>query len=392
MLTVIWYVDCSMISVSNRFCQCFTLNFHKKQVFLRKYDLPQAAKKSKNKHISAFLRIFVAVVAIYFVFRGEDLGEIASTFMGVNPLVMAAAICLFLAGQFVFVLRWQLLLRAQEIRISYFIALKLHFLGLFYNNCLPGAMGGDLLRAWYATTHTDKKTEAVLSVFFDRAIGFGGMLVMAAVFYWMLIRYDQSFVLEVSQKTSDGEGLGGLVWVLVAIPVICALFGGVLAATGRGRSLLARVYNIFKYKGLTVIKKAMLALKLYCTKPLVLVAAILLTVVCQSLAILSYWVVCRDMQIKAPLICYFAFFPTSWLIGVIPVSIGGAGVMEGGLKVLFSKITTVAEGQEVIPGLVQRLIFLTVSMAGLIVHIKGSHLPEGAVPDAVLDKPEISID
>jgi hypothetical protein len=124
----------------------------------------------------------------------------------------------------------------------------------------------------------------------------------------------------------------------------------------------------------------------------VLIGAILLTFICQSLAILGFWIVCRDMQINAPLMCYFAFFPTSWVLGVIPVSIGGAGVMEGGLKFLFGKIATVTEGQRVIPGLVQRVIFLIVSMPGLVVHIKGAHLPDGTVPDKVLDKPEISVD
>ena len=143
-------------------------------------------EKKKTRHLSIIVRIAVAILAVGLFFRGEDLGQLYRGILSIDPWVFLAAIGLYCAGQCVFVLRWRLLLKVLAIDLKFFTGLKLHMLGLFYNNCLPSSVGGDLLRAWYVTKHAseDKRFEAGLSVFVDRAGGLFGMLVMAAGFYW----------------------------------------------------------------------------------------------------------------------------------------------------------------------------------------------------------------
>ncbi len=321
------------------------------------------------------MRISVALIAIYFAFRNQNLPEIGKTILTLNPLVFVTGLVIFILAQLVFVLRWWMLLKAQRIDIPYIIAVRLHFIGLFYNNCLPGSVGGDLLRAGYVSTHTDKKVEAVLSVFFDRAIGLAGTITMAVVFFWIIARQDQSFTMEMAQKTANGPLPAYLKPLLLIVAAIFAVVVVAFLATRSGRSKLLYVLKVIEDKGLALIKKAFMAVVLYCKKPLVLITAILLTVICQALSIYSFYLVCKGMQIEVSIIYYFAFFPISWVIGVIPISVGGAGIMEGALNTLFGKVATVSSGHEAIPGLIQRVIFLTASLPGLIIHIKGHHLP-----------------
>lgn len=302
-------------------------------------------------------------------------------------MVFVSGVLVFVLAQLVFVLRWWILLKAQAINIPYIMAIKLHFIGLFYNNCLPGSVGGDLLRAGYVSTHTDKKVEAVLSVFFDRAIGLAGTIAMAAVFYWIIARSDQSFTMEIAQKTANGPAPTYLKPLLIAVIAVIAIVTAIFLATKLGRSKLLHVFKVIEDKGLALIKKAFMAFILYCKKPMVLIAAILLTVICQAMSILSIYLVCRGMQIKASMMYYFAFFPTSWVIGVIPISVGGAGIMEGTLNALFGKVATISSGHEAIPGLIQRVIFLTASLPGLLIHLKGYHLPSNTA-----DKQDFSVD
>ena len=92
--------------------------------------MQQASKKGRILNI---LRVCVAIVAVYFVFKGEDLGQLGRTFLGMNWFVFAAAICIHLCCQLIFVFRWSLLLRTQGIHIGYWAVVRLHFLGLFYN-------------------------------------------------------------------------------------------------------------------------------------------------------------------------------------------------------------------------------------------------------------------
>ena len=150
--------------------------------------MTEVEKSRHHRHLWAFLRVVVAVIAVWWLFRGEDLGELVGIFKGLNILVFIGALVLYVIAQLIFVLRWWVMLRAQHIRIDYGAAVKLHFLGLFYNNCLPGSVGGDLLRAWYVTKHTEKKVEAVLSVFVDRAIGLSCTVVIAGFCYWLILR------------------------------------------------------------------------------------------------------------------------------------------------------------------------------------------------------------
>ena len=93
------------------------------------------------------------------------------------------------------------------------------------------------------------------------------------------------------------------------------------------------------------------------------------------MSIASIYLVCKGMQIDAAFMYYLAFFPISWVISVVPISVGGAGIMEGTLNALFGKVATMSTLHEAIPGLIQRVIFLTASLPGLVIHIKGQHLP-----------------
>lgn len=333
------------------------------------------------------MRISVALIAIYFAFRNQNLPEIGKTISTLNPMVFVGGLIVFVLAQLVFVLRWWMLLKTQKIDIPYMMAVKLHFIGLFYNNCLPGSVGGDILRAGYVSTHTDKKVEAVLSVFFDRAIGLAGTITMAAVFYWIIARSDQSFAMEMARKTASGPAPTYLKPLLLAIIVVITIVAAVFLVTKSGRSKMLHVFKTIEDKGLALIKKALMALILYCKKPLVLIAAILLTVICQVMSIFSIYLVCRGMQIEASFIYYLAFFPTSWVIGVIPISVGGAGIMEGVLNTLFGKVATISTDDIAIPGLIQRVIFLTASLPGLIIHLKGHHLPSNTT-----DKQDFSVD
>ena len=69
---------------------------------------------------------------------------------------------------------------------------------------------------WYATKHTDKKFEAALSVFVDRAIGLVCTIAMAGFYYWLIVTGDDA--LDISGK--DGETFPFLLyakWVFVAL-------------------------------------------------------------------------------------------------------------------------------------------------------------------------------
>ena len=83
----------------------------------------------------------------------------------------------------------------------------------------------------------------------------------------------------------------------------------------------------------------------------------------------------RAMGIDAPVKYYFVFFPISWVIGALPISIGGFGVLELGLVGLFASLPGVEREHGLALALCQRFIFIIGSLPGLCIHLTGAHLP-----------------
>ena len=333
-------------------------------------------KNSLNKYISHLLRFAVAGIALYLAFRGQSLPDIGKVFLSLDLWALAAAVTLYFLGQFVFVLRWSLLLITQKIYINYWQALRLHFLGLFYNNCMPGAIGGDLLRAWYVTSHTEKKLEAALSVFFDRAIGLTCTVLIVCLAYFFVPVGTDGGKLEIGADFHIAEKLAQYKSVFIGAALCCAVILIVLCVLKKTRLLLIKLIKFIKVHGLTIFKKIAASIRIYCCKPLILLVALCLSIICQIMAITSIWIIGRNLGITAPIKYYFMFFPLSWILGSLPISVGGAGVMELGLRGMFSRVTTVTNTQGLILGLAQRVILLLSSLPGLVVHITGKHLPK----------------
>jgi uncharacterized protein (TIRG00374 family) len=330
--------------------------------------------KKKTKYLSYFIRFLVAAIALYFAFRGENLRKIGDVLLQINWWIFAAALGIYIISQLIFVSRWYLLLWVQGIKIGYWPAVRLHFLGLFYNNCLPSSVGGDLMRAWYVTKHTDKRLQAALSVFVDRAIGLLGSILMAVGGYMLIPAESRSGQLGISYRSPTQILAGHRKVILLAVTVLILLLAGV-ASTAAGRRLLGRAWMFVKEHGLRIVRKVHEAVRIYYNNKLAVFAALLLTFVCQGVFIIGVWLVGEDIGVTIQMKYYFIFFPISWVIGSLPISVGGAGVTEWWLKDVFVSVCGLSGELALVLALVQRLLWIFGSLPGVVIHLVGAHLP-----------------
>lgn len=335
----------------------------------------QKGNAKKSRYASYIFRIVIAVSALYLTFRGEDFGKIVDVLLGLRWWVFAVAMGIWAFSQLIFVARWSVLLRVQSVSIGYWPAFRLHLLGVFYNNCLPTSVGGDLLRAWYVTTHTDKKLEAALSVFVDRIIGLIGMIIMALFCYWFIPAQGQQQRLRFSFDLKLLSLLSEYRWAFLAIVVGLAFIFLALAWSPKGSELVKRLFETIRARGQAVRRKTHEALRLYCRHTLALVLALFLTFCCQAVFILGLWLIGREIGIGVHMKYYFVFFPIAWMLGALPISIGALGVWEGVLKLLFAQVTTGIGERLSALALSHRIIWLFGSLPGLIIHLIGAHLP-----------------
>jgi hypothetical protein len=322
-----------------------------------------------------FLALRIAVVVfgiiwgIHRITSEDRWNDFVQAYHRMHIVVFAACVAIFIISMLIIALRWYLLLRTQAIFINFWAAARLYFLGWFYNNFMPSSVGGDLVRAWYVTKHTDKKFEGVLSVFVDRVIGLASTLIIATFFYLFFMRGQG--------KPLHFESQIGFLKKVVfwAIIVILVLFG-VLLVHKRGRSVLAKGWACIRVPAIRMITKSKHAAVLYCRKPLVLLAAFWLTVLLQMMVITGFWLLALDMGIETSVKYYYVFFTLVWVLGAAPVSIGGMVVVEGMLVFLFVQYAGVLEGDAWAIAISQRLVWWLASLPGAVIHLIGAHLPK----------------
>ncbi|MGB0768042.1 MAG: lysylphosphatidylglycerol synthase transmembrane domain-containing protein [Phycisphaeraceae bacterium] len=78
-------------------------------------------------------------------------------------------------------LRWWVLMRARGIPIGYARVGRLAMAGYFFNLCMPGTTGGDVMKAYYAAKGTDRRADAVVSIAIDRLCGLVGLVVVVGL-------------------------------------------------------------------------------------------------------------------------------------------------------------------------------------------------------------------
>jgi hypothetical protein len=308
------------------------------------------------------------IFAIVWVSEPKRWKTLKNIFSNTSPLVFAIPLFMYFISQVVVGVRWWLLLRNQKIKIPLKKAVTLHLLGLFYNVFLPSAVGGDLIRAWYITKHTNHHFEAILSIFVDRVLGFFSMVILAFLAWVIFLRKPLNIGL-VKYFDLLSQYKLALILIFAALSLLIIII--IYFARNLTKKLWSRTEALF----LKVFQKGKNAAILYRKKPFTIISVILITMASQSILVISFWLLSTDMQISASLKYFLVFFPVSWVLGILP-SIGGAVFVEGGLVIMFTQFTAVSAEQAFALALLQRFIWILCGIPGMLVHLKGTHLPD----------------
>lgn len=142
-----------------------------------------------------------------------------------------------------------------------------------------------------------------------------------------------------------------------------------------GRVRLRRALERAVHRGVGLLLEAKDAVLVYCRKPLTLLWTMLLTFVAQSVVIVAFWLLGGNLGIDAGLAQYLFIFPVMWVVGALPISVAGLGVVEAGTAGLFIHLTGAPRESALALVLCQRFIWVVASLPGAAVHMLGSHLP-----------------
>lgn len=119
----------------------------------------------------------------------------------------AVGLAIYLVALLITFARWHRLVRAQGLTFSLRDSIRLGFIGNVFNLVIPGAVGGDVIKAAFlCRMQPDRKPQAVASMILDRILGLLGLFFLAGV----------AGLLSWDAASRDVKVLIGLVWAAVA--------------------------------------------------------------------------------------------------------------------------------------------------------------------------------
>jgi uncharacterized protein (TIRG00374 family) len=215
--------------------------------------------------------------------------------------------------------RWQILLRIQGIRISWFQAGAIVMIGLFFNQFLPGGVGGDAMRVYLIFKQAPaKKIGGTLAVAMDRLLGLLTIVFLSAV----------SFALRFRWLTRSGTSLHieyiALALLGAGLALVVLFFW--LARSG----LLRRLPKSVPFRNAVI--QSGVALLRYRAYPQAMALAFLITVVSHLAYYTSFF--CAGQALRgttehaASLPDILSIMPLVNTITSVPVSLGGLGIRE----------------------------------------------------------------
>lgn len=268
-----------------------------------------------------------------------------------RALYFAAAIAIFLAGQFLCFLRWRLLAAALNLNSTFGVFIRYGFIGLFTNRFVPGIIGGDAARAFYLGRRHGRIGEAIASTVADRAYGLLGLFWFAALIAVTMNhgRLDPKVI-----RPIIIVGIVGLVGYF-ASPIIARLIHLTPRPIRRGLGILAP----------------------YLHRPTAVLPAIILSMLLQVLLAGCQYVLALGLGLHLPLSIFMLVVPVSGVLASLPLTLNGLGLREAAYLYLFG-MAGMGREDAIALGLLFFLATMIAGMFGAIAFVT-TEVPKGHV-------------
>jgi glycosyltransferase 2 family protein len=216
--------------------------------------------------------------------------------------------------------RWWWLLRVNGTNVSLLETLRFTWIGIFFNTVVPGATGGDVVKALYIMKRCPgQRVPVLVSVIVDRVLGLASLAVLGAVVVlFALDRFGQ---------------LALAIWAVIGgVALLFAIaFSRRLRQLVRLKSLLdrlpARLGNLLK-----LVDRAVF---FYRDHKMTIVLSLLAGVVNHVISVASVVLIGHALGVGMPIFEYFVLVPLINIASVLPLAPNGWGFGEALYGYLF---------------------------------------------------------
>jgi glycosyltransferase 2 family protein len=292
------------------------------------------------------LRWLGTAAGITYIATLIDIGDVKAAFGRIPLWALAAAVALVALNVVAGAARWRELLVAYGAltRPDLWRATQLYFISFFYNNYLPGAVAGDVVRGVVTRDVFGERgaTAGLAVVFVERALGLFGVFLLLAI-----------GLLSAGDAIDTGSlwiwstlGIAGSFALVLALPFSRRL-GRLLP--GRLRALAEKVPELASSGAF--------------------VSAALLSILTQVLIALAGWVLLHAIEPRVDLGASLLIVPLAAATTFLPITVGGAGAREAVYVTLGASLFQMARADALAASLALWLAHLVTGAAGGIVQL-----------------------
>lgn len=269
---------------------------------------------------SGWVRLVVTAAVLTVVVLLVDPVALVDRVRRADGPLFGAAVAALLGALVLGGFRWFVLLRATGVQTTAHRWTRAYAVGTFANSFLPAGFGGDAVRAVMASARREDLVPTATSILVDRLTGIGSLVVIA----WIGVALDPGGV--------PGSLVAALAWLTAA--GVAVVVGGVLAARAGGR--VAHLLPARLRSPLARARDALAASGKAGAGPLS--AAGLLGLAYQALVVLETWLLARSIGLDLPMALMGVAVTLVIVLTLIPFSIAGLGIREGGYVAVLATV------------------------------------------------------
>lgn len=266
------------------------------------------------------VKILIAITILYLLVKSTQINISLFISLLQKPLLLFEVICLLLVMTLAAGWRWYLLNSAQEINLGFNKTIIATYVGSAFNNVLPGAVAGDIVRLFYVFKEfPQQKGRALLTLFSDRIMGF------LAIFITISIVSIINF-----QFFSQQPHVLHLILICIAFGM-CAITGFVFCLwLAKHMQVAAWLHKYFGYKKwCKSIISFFETLSIFQFKKNIIIKSVIISVMTQLLMVCAIMSIANIMGLPQLAFSHYVIaMGVTQVVNLIPITPGGLGIGE----------------------------------------------------------------
>lgn len=266
-----------------------------------------------------FSKLIISILLLWFLTHTSKLNFSLLLNLRHSPTLFFETLIIYLIIVALSARRWQLLNNKQAIQLSYWHTLIPTYLGIAFNNLLPGGVGGDFFRFYYLNKKTNsKKSRVMLSILFDRVLGLTGIFITVI------------FISVLNLRTSNHQSL--ILYLCLSSLLFCSVILMVFLISGfiSKKYLSRRAINQSKpNKLVSTILSVLDAMDTYKESKQIIIKSLIYSIIIQILIAITCMLIARMLYFPYISFNHYIYsLAVTQLANLIPIAPGGIGVGE----------------------------------------------------------------